>query len=172
MCNVDEIEDIAKRINSAQQVKVLVDMGYHLEPFAIKSVFLDKEVRHRRLAVVGKNLLTPDACGSVEIHRDKGPGFARPVWLATEVSVNDFLGLCTGLLVGDVLDAHVGGLVLDRDWRRSGSGWGGGATVVADWDESEDAGTIEPAIDDMTDVPLEGRTEDEEPRLTVRDEPC
>ena len=52
-----------------------------------------------------------------------------------------------------------------------GAGGGEGATVVADWDESEDAGTIEPAINDMTDVPLEGRTEDKEPRLAVRDEP-
>ncbi len=42
---------------------------------------------------------------------------------------------------------------------------------MADWDESEDAGTIEPVINDMTDVPLEGRTEDKEPWLAVREEP-
>ena len=52
-----------------------------------------------------------------------------------------------------------------------GAGGGGVATVVADWDELEDAGTIEPTINDMTDVPLEERTEDKEPRLAVRDEP-
>ena len=50
-----------------------------------------------------------------------------------------------------------------------GAGGGEGATVVVDWDELEDAGTIEPAIDNMTNVPLEGRTEDEELRLAVRD---
>ena len=52
-----------------------------------------------------------------------------------------------------------------------GTGGGEGAIVVANWDESEDVGTIEPGIDDMTNVPLEGRTKDEEPRSAVRDEP-
>ncbi len=61
------------------------------------------------------------------------------------------------------------GLSLIVTGRGVGAGGGEGATVVADWDESEDAGTIEPAIDDMTDVPLEGRTEDKEPWLAVRD---
>jgi len=61
---------------------------------------------------------------------------------------------------------------------RGGVGADGGewATVVADSDESEDAGTIEPAMDDMTDAPLEGWTEVEDlqwaVRGDVRDEPC
>ena len=53
-----------------------------------------------------------------------------------------------------------------------GVGVGEGTTVVADSDEMEDAGTREPAMDDMTDVPLEGRTKAEEPHVAVRDEPC
>ena len=91
------------------------------------------------------------------------------------MSINDFLGFCPGLLVSDVLDAHVGGLVLDRNQGRGtregvGVGVGEGATVVADSDELEDARTIEPAMDDMTNVPLEGRTKAKEPRLAVRDD--
>jgi hypothetical protein len=52
-----------------------------------------------------------------------------------------------------------------------GAGVGEGTTVVADSDDTEDAGTREPVMDDMTNVPLEGRTEAEEPRVAVRDEP-
>ena len=51
-----------------------------------------------------------------------------------------------------------------------GAGVGEGATVMADSDELEDARTIEPAMDDMTNVPLEGRTKAKEPRLAVRDD--
>ena len=51
-----------------------------------------------------------------------------------------------------------------------GAGVGEGATVVADSDELEDARTIEPAMDDMTNVPLEGRTKAKEPHLAVRDD--
>ncbi len=52
-----------------------------------------------------------------------------------------------------------------------GAGVGEGATVVTDLDESEDAGTIGPAMVDVTEVSLEGGTEAEEPRLAVSDEP-
>jgi hypothetical protein len=43
---------------------------------------------------------------------------------------------------------------------------GAGATMTAttDSDESEDVGTTEPAIDDKTDVPLEGSMLADDPR--------
>ena len=63
------------------------------------------------------------------------------------------------------------GLSLIVNGERVGVGGEEGATVLADWNESEDARTIEPAINDMTNVPLEGRTKDKEPGLAVRDEP-
>ena len=63
------------------------------------------------------------------------------------------------------------GLSLIVTGKGLGAGMGEGTTIVAESDEKEDAGTREPAMDDMTDVPLEGRTEAEEPRMAVRDEP-
>jgi hypothetical protein len=59
-------------------------------------------------------------------------------------------------------------LIVTRDW--GGAGGGEGATVVAESDDAEDAGIIEPAMDDMTDAPLEGWN-DEEPCWAVREEP-
>ena len=48
---------------------------------------------------------------------------------------------------------------------------GAGTTVVADADESEDVETTDPAMDDRTDVPLEGCTVANDLRGVVRDEP-
>jgi hypothetical protein len=79
LLNVDEIKDVAERIDGARRVKVLVDMGYHFKPFAIESMFFDEEVRHRRLAVIGNNFFPPDTRGSVENRRDKFLGIARPI---------------------------------------------------------------------------------------------
>ena len=60
-------------------------------------------------------------------------------------------------------------LIVTRDW--GGAGGGEGATIVAESDDEEDAGIIEPAMDDMTDAPLEGWNEGEDPRWAVREEP-
>ncbi len=79
MLNVDETEYVAERNDGSQWVKVLVDMGYHFKSFAIKSMFFDKEVRHRRLAVIGNNLLPLDVCGSIEIRCGEFLGFVRPI---------------------------------------------------------------------------------------------
>ncbi len=70
------------------------------------------------------------------------------------------------------MDRLRSGLSLIMTGEGVGVGGGGGATIMADWDKLEVAGTIEPGRDDMTDVPLEERTKDKEPRLAVRDEPC
>ena len=48
---------------------------------------------------------------------------------------------------------------------------GAGATVLADADESEDVGTMDPMMDDRTDVPLKGGTVANDLRWVVRDEP-
>jgi hypothetical protein len=60
-------------------------------------------------------------------------------------------------------------LIVTRDW--GGAGRGEGATVVADSNDAEDAGIIEPAMDDMTDALLEGWNEVEDSRRAVREEP-
>ena len=51
LLNIDEIEDVAKRINGAGGFEVVVDMGDHLKPFAIKSTFLNEQVRNGELTV-------------------------------------------------------------------------------------------------------------------------
>ncbi len=58
---------------------------------------------------------------------------------------------------------------MTRDW--VGAGGGEGATVAAESDDAEDAGIIKPGMDDMTNAPLEGWNEGEDPRLAVREEP-
>ena len=62
-----------------------------------------------------------------------------------EAGVNDFLDADPGVLVRDVLEAKVGGFVLDHDdgiWKRAGSGRGkdGGvqARVFKDGDDQAD----------------------------------
>jgi len=61
-------------------------------------------------------------------------------------------------------------LIVTRDG--DGAGGGEGAIVVAESDDAGDAGIIEPAMDDMTDAPLEGWNKVEDPRWAVREEPC
>ena len=63
------------------------------------------------------------------------------------------------------------GLSLMVSGRGVGAEVGAGTTVVADADESEDVETTDPAMDDRTDVPLEGCTVANDLRGVVRDEP-
>ena len=67
MFDVNEIEDIAERVDGTRRVDVLIDMSDHLEAFAVKVVFFNEEIRYRRLAIIGNNFLPPDARGSIEL---------------------------------------------------------------------------------------------------------
>ena len=124
MLNVGEIINISEGVNGARWLEVMIHMGNHFKAFAIEMMFFDKEVGDRGLAIVGNNLFPPDTCSSIESHRDKGCGFSRPVRRVTQASIDDFLGVGPRLLVRDVLDTHIGGLVLDCDqrlgWSRRG----------------------------------------------------
>jgi hypothetical protein len=122
--NVDEIKNISEGVNGARWVEVMINMGDHFKAFAIETMFFDEEVGDRGLAIVGNNFLPPDTCSSVESRRDEGCGFSRPERRATQASIDDFLGVGPRLLVRDVLDTHIGGLILDRDQRLGGSGQG------------------------------------------------
>ncbi len=146
-------------------------MGDHFKAFAIETMFFDEEVGDRGLAIVGNNLFSPDTRTSIESRRDEGCGFSRPVWRATQASVDDFLGVGPRLLVRDVLDTHIGGLVLDRDQRLGWSGRGRRGRHRSGSDDVEDAGIMEPAMDDMTDASLEGCNEGEDPCWAMREEP-
>ena len=79
-------------------------------------------------------------------------------------SVQDSLSVMALIPISEGLS-----LIVTRDW--GGTGGGEGATIVAESDDAEDAGIIEPAMDDMTDAPPEGWNECEEPRWDVREEP-
>jgi len=42
LLDINEIEDVAKRIDGSGGIEVVVNMGNHLKPFAIESMFLNK----------------------------------------------------------------------------------------------------------------------------------
>jgi hypothetical protein len=63
------------------------------------------------------------------------------------------------------------GLSLMVSVRGVGAEVGAGATIAADADELEDVGTMDPAMDDRTDVPLEGGTVADDPWWVIRDKP-
>ncbi len=71
LLNVDEIEDVAKRIDGSGGIEVVVDMGDHLKPFAVKSTFLDEQARNWGLTVERNDLLPPNACGGISVHGDQ-----------------------------------------------------------------------------------------------------
>ena len=83
--------------------------------------------------------------------------------------VDDFLGLSPRFIVYDILQTQVRRFVLMVTGRGVVAVFGGGAAILADSDESEDIGTKDPAMDNITDVLLEGSLVVDEPCLVMRD---
>jgi hypothetical protein len=103
--NVDEVEDVAERVNRAGGVKILIDVRNHLEPLSVKPGFLDKEVGDWGLDVVVDNLLPPSAGNGIGVCREEDLGVRTGAeGRVTKSDIDDLLGFNPRVFVGDILE--------------------------------------------------------------------
>jgi hypothetical protein len=103
--DVDQVEDVAQRVDCPRWVEVSLDVVDSLKAFTVELRFADEEIGDGRLAVKCENLFPPATGRRIVGRCDECSLGAGPVRGPAETGINDLPGGDPGFLVLDGLNA-------------------------------------------------------------------